>query len=92
LQLDLAAPVLAKDSRPIVLAKIDAEKHSRVASQYKIRYLFRTIFSGLQVSVPCIYAPLTPASVSLVAKVTYPLLLISRTNRTRIEKLESSSY
>ncbi|KAG0602866.1 hypothetical protein M758_10G047600 [Ceratodon purpureus] len=35
-QLDIAAPVLAQDSRPIVLAKIDAEKHSRVASKYKI--------------------------------------------------------
>jgi hypothetical protein len=43
LQLDVAAPVLAQDSKPIILAKIDAEKHSRVASKYQIRYRFMII-------------------------------------------------
>lgn len=38
-QLDAAAPALAGDVRPVVLAKIDAEKYSSVASQYKIRYV-----------------------------------------------------
>jgi len=51
LQLDIAAPVLAKDSRPIVLAKIDAEKYSRVASLYKIRYALINLFSGPLVSI-----------------------------------------
>nr|XP_024372669.1 protein disulfide isomerase-like 5-2 isoform X2 [Physcomitrium patens] len=35
-QLDIAAPVLVQGSRPIFLAKIDVEKHSKVGSKYKI--------------------------------------------------------
>lgn len=47
LQLDIAAPMLAQDSKPIVVAKIDAEKHARVASKYKIRYCFHTLIFRL---------------------------------------------
>jgi protein disulfide-isomerase A1 len=35
-QLDAAAPVLAALSKPIFIAKVDADKYSKLASKYEI--------------------------------------------------------
>jgi protein disulfide-isomerase A1 len=37
LQLDVAAPLLADDSKPIIVAKINADKYRNVAEKYDIR-------------------------------------------------------
>ena len=38
LQLDAAAPVLATLKEPIVIAKVNADKHTRLAVKYDIEY------------------------------------------------------
>lgn len=38
LQLDKAAPVLAGLKDPIIIAKVDADKYTRLASKYEIEY------------------------------------------------------
>lgn len=38
LQLDAAAPVLAGLNQPIVIAKVNADKYTRLASKYDIEY------------------------------------------------------
>jgi protein disulfide-isomerase A1 len=40
LQLDAAAPVLANLKEPIVIAKVDADKHTRLARKYDVEYVF----------------------------------------------------
>jgi len=39
LQLDAAAPVLATLNKPIVIAKVDADKHTRLGKKYDVRYV-----------------------------------------------------
>ena len=38
LQLDLAAPALAAMKEPIVIAKVNADKFTRLASKYDVEY------------------------------------------------------
>jgi len=40
LQLDAAAPVLATLNKPIVIAKVDADKHTSLASKYDVQYVY----------------------------------------------------
>lgn len=39
LQLDAAAPILAKLKQPIVIAKLNADKYSRLARKIEIEYV-----------------------------------------------------
>lgn len=39
LQLDLAAPALAALKEPIVIAKVNADKFTRLASKYDVEYV-----------------------------------------------------
>jgi len=39
LQLDAAAPVLATLNKPIVIAKVDADKHTSLAKKYDVEYV-----------------------------------------------------
>lgn len=39
LQLDAAAPVLATLKEPIVIAKVDADKHTKLARKYDVEYV-----------------------------------------------------
>lgn len=47
LQLDAAAPILAKLDHPIVVAKINADKYSKLASKYEIEYVDIYLFFHL---------------------------------------------
>lgn len=40
LQLDAAAPILAKLKQPIIIAKLNADKYSRLARKLEIEYVF----------------------------------------------------
>lgn len=44
LQLDAAAPVLAKLKEPILIAKVDADKHTRLARKHEVEYVFLAPF------------------------------------------------
>lgn len=46
LQLDAAAPILAGLKEPIVIAKINADKFTRLARKYDIEYV-ASLFSSL---------------------------------------------
>lgn len=39
LQLDAAAPILAKLGKPVVIAKVNADKFTRLASKYDVEYV-----------------------------------------------------
>lgn len=39
LQLDKAAPVLAQLNEPIMIAKINADKYTKLAAKYEIEYV-----------------------------------------------------
>ena len=39
LQLERAAPVLAGLRQPIVVAKVDADKHKKLASKHNVEYV-----------------------------------------------------
>lgn len=39
LQLDAAAPVLANLKEPIIIAKVDADKHTKLARKYDVEYV-----------------------------------------------------
>jgi len=40
LQLDAAAPVLAALKEPILIAKVDADKHTSLARKHDVEYVF----------------------------------------------------
>ena len=44
LQLDIAAPALAALTVPIVIAKVNADKYTRLGSKYDVEYDHCTIF------------------------------------------------
>lgn len=41
-QLDAAAPILAKLKQPIIIAKLNADKYSRLARKLEIEYVYTT--------------------------------------------------
>lgn len=41
LQLDVAAPILAELKQPIVIAKVNADKYTRLASKYDVEYVIQ---------------------------------------------------
>ena len=45
MQLDAAAPILAKLKQPIIIAKLNADKYSRLARKLEIEYVleYRTV-------------------------------------------------
>jgi hypothetical protein len=51
LQLDAAAPVLANLKEPIVIAKVDADKHTRLARKYDVEY----VFFGPIIDIVCLF-------------------------------------
>lgn len=41
-QLEAAAPILAKLKQPIIIAKLNADKYSRLARKLEIEYVYTT--------------------------------------------------
>lgn len=52
LQLDAAAPILAKLKQPIIIAKLNADKYSRLARKLEIEYvsIYLSLFSFASIS------------------------------------------
>lgn len=53
LQLDAAAPVLAALNEPIFVAKINADKYTKLASKYEIEYALFYLIPMFSLETSC---------------------------------------
>lgn len=51
MQLDAAAPILAKLKQPIVIAKLNADKYSRLARKLEIEYALLEKFQSFSLKL-----------------------------------------